>query len=461
MRLPRWYGFVTFCLLTPGLAAAASGGQSCAEVAQRYENKSAGRVVTVLGEIEPDEVGETLMHEHLFVNFFASFAPATDASSVEPGVILQMQRSGWPVPRTPQEARFFNAPTLTLDMLPAMRKDVRVRTNYLIDESDDVAGEVRRFVAIGGKTIVDQTPEGLGRSPERLARFSRQAGVQVVMGTGWYRWPFVEEDVQKASADTLCAKMVRDLLEGSGKVRSGIIGEIPLDSRSIHIEAREGQSLSDSAVAQRSLAARKRLMATPVEKRDELPLEDIYDRFELTQLRAAARASRLTGAPLSLHVVDAWTGFLSVVEEEGLPLNHVIVSHAHPILEDPTLLRRTLARGVVLQADYQLQHYPMRAPLGDLDAIADGIAWAVRNGHIDQITLSLDLCNKVGLQRYGGGGYTTLHDFVLPALRARGLTAEQLHHIMVKNPARLLAWQQPPTTRGREPAPPGSLLRRP
>ncbi|MFD2500181.1 hypothetical protein ACFSTI_16700 [Rhizorhabdus histidinilytica] len=52
-------------------------------------------------------------------------------------------------------------------------------------------------------------------------------------------------------------------------------------------------------------------------ERDAVDPGDIYDAAELKVLRAAARASRRTGAALSLHGVDPWIGYLRVVAEEG------------------------------------------------------------------------------------------------------------------------------------------------
>jgi phosphotriesterase-related protein len=288
---------------------------------------------------------------------------------------------------------------------------------------------------------VDLTPVGLGRDSARLARFSRATGLQVVMGTGWYRWPFHPDDVRRMSVEDLTARMVDDVVKGSasGGIRSGIIGEIPLDSRSIHVLG----SLDNAEIQVRSQAARARLLATPAEVRDSIPLDQIYDPAELKVLRAAARASRLTGAALSLHGVDPWIGYLSVVEDEGADLKRTIVGHAHYIFRDRTLLDSALARGVMLEADYDLQQYPTRAPVGEFDEILDGVAWAIRNGHGDQILLSHDICNKIGLQAYGGGGYVTLENYVFPYLRARGVTSDDLVQVMVRNPARLLTLVRP------------------
>ena len=216
-----------------------------------------------------------------------------------------------------------------------------------------------------------------------------------------------------------------------------------LDSRSLHLPGDGIAPIANEEISQRIGAAERRLEALPVAERDRIPLAEIYDEREIKVLRAAARASRLTGVALTLHAREPWLGYLQVVREEGVAANRVIVGHAHPHFMNRELLLRALRSGVVLQADYMLQQYATKAPLGPFNRILDGVAWAISNGYRDQVLLSLDLCNKLGQQRYGGGGYTTLQDYVFPYLRAHGVSEEDIQHVMVQNPRRLLTIAAP------------------
>jgi len=38
-----------------------------------------------------------------------------------------------------------------------------------------------------GRTIVEQTPINMGRSPEQLGQVSRATGIHIIMGTAYYR----------------------------------------------------------------------------------------------------------------------------------------------------------------------------------------------------------------------------------------------------------------------------------
>lgn len=454
MNARRW-GAVAAGMLV-AILCAASGDRSAVQSAggsvdyqQLYQlaldAKLTGMVQTVGGSVRPETLGYTLMHEHLFVDFLPDSPWPRNAADTPPELFRKMQEAGWTIPVTPAEREFFGRREISLSMVNDMRRGQRSRSNIVIDQESEVADEIRHYQAAGGRTVVDVTPYGLGRDLVRLRQFARRHDLTVIAGTGWYRWPFQSRAAQALSIDQLTERMVRDVVLGDDQqhVKAGIIGEIGLDSRSLALSGVGVASISNEEIAGRIGAAERRLLALPVEQRDAVPLADIYDEREIRVLRAAARASRLTGVALTLHAREPWTGYLRVLREEGVALDHVIIGHAHPHFMERELLVHALRSGVVLEADYMLQQYATRAPLGPIERILDGVAWAIRNGYRDQVLLSLDLCNKLGQQRYGGGGYTTLQDYVFPYLRAHGVTEGDIQHVIVDNPRRLLAIATP------------------
>jgi len=93
--------------------------------------------------------------------------------------------------------------------------------------------ELAAFRAAGGGTVVDLTLDGVGRDPEWLAGLARATGLHVVMGSGWYRgahYP-AEALVDRRSVEALADVIVRDATVGVGEsgIRAGIIGEIGTD----------------------------------------------------------------------------------------------------------------------------------------------------------------------------------------------------------------------------------------
>ncbi|HET7667338.1 MAG TPA: hypothetical protein VFK56_14970 [Mycobacterium sp.] len=137
-------------------------------------------VMTVQGPIAPDDLGFTLMHEHLLT-------------------------------------RFWHA-THRFD-LAGMPEDPR----YIVEE---LAG----LTAAGCRSLVDVTPVGINRSPAGLRDLAHRTGVQVVMGCGWYRdcyYPAAAE-IDRRSVDSLADELIAEIETGAqdSGVRPGIIGEI-------------------------------------------------------------------------------------------------------------------------------------------------------------------------------------------------------------------------------------------
>jgi phosphotriesterase-related protein len=75
--------------------------------------------------------------------------------------------------------------------------------------------------------------------------------------------------------------------------------------------------------------------------------------------------------------------------------------------------------------------------------IAQGMARLVKEGYVDQILLSHDICTKIQYKKYGGFGYTYINDYFLPVLHEMGVKEEDIHKIMVENPARALTFMKP------------------
>src|SRR5690606_11185919 len=124
-------------------------------------------------------------------------------------------------------------------------------------------------------------------------------------------------DFASRSLEELTATIVRDLVRGvdcgpGAPVRAGIIGEVGAEGDPVHPE-------------------------------------------EMRSVRAAGRASALTGAPITLHMGgfgEAKLRVLDALEEEGADPRSVVFGHAGTIADDMSLARRLLARGVTVEADF-------------------------------------------------------------------------------------------------------------
>jgi len=352
-------GFVFFfSVLVPSASAQRRSKQSIPNLS--------GKVLTVLGPIEPAKIGRTLMHEHIFIDFKAPpamFPSPNDITVIEPA--------------------------------PADPKKRRGLTDF--DESLEA---VMDFKNIGGSTIVDVSQFGLTRDPLALKLISRASGLNVVMGSGFYMRQLHPPDMDTLTVKQLTDIIVRDITVGAQdtNIRSGIIGEV--------------------GVVGKPLTAN-----------------------EIKSVRASARAARLTGAPMSIHnfePLDEMMKVLDIIEAEGVDLHHVVMSHTGG--RDANTMEALFKRGVYVEWDFMGQ-----APLpkkADEQRI-ESIYAMIEAGHAKQIVLSHDICLQMQLKVNGGGGYTYIHDRILPGLRAKGVSDDILNTIMVENPRNALTFVAP------------------
>ncbi|HPW17437.1 MAG TPA: aryldialkylphosphatase [Candidatus Aminicenantes bacterium] len=345
----------------------------------------AGLALTVTGPVEPSRLGQTLMHEHIFVDFKFSGSlrpePATDAElSLQP---------------------------VTLANLHKARAGHWIADNDFLGDFEESLAEVLEFKAAGGGTIVDVSGIRLGRDPVGLFRISNASGLNIVMGGSWYQKKYHPPNFSDLTLDELTAGMVRDIAVGvdGTEIRSGIIGEIGIN----------GDPLTAN---------------------------------ELKLVRASARASRLTGAPMTFHVGGVGEEkfrVLKIVADEGVAMSSVVMGHSNGLAFDFPFARRILALGVFIEFDWL---GALGSPGGFLEArtnrkVAEGIARLVREGYAGQIVLSHDICNKIQLKKFGGLGYTYIHEYFLPVLRELGVGEADIRKMMVENPARALAFAEP------------------
>ena len=344
----------------------------------------AGKVLTVVGPVDPEVLGQTIMHEHIFIDFQNPVARANISRATDMGLHLS---------------------PVSLNVLSEVRfRRIPNRDNLYLTDFGEAIDEVMEFKRHGGQTIVDVTSIGLGRDPHALQQVSQTTGLSIVMGAGWYQKQFHPADMDSRTIEELTDVIVRDIVVGAQgtSVRSGIIGEVGIN----------GNPLTAN---------------------------------EMKSIRASARASRITGAAISFHVGGRGEEKFTVLEavaEEGADLRRVIMGHSNSIADDLPFMKRLLERGVFIQFD------TLGRPNGRLGGVDDGkvargIVELIEAGYADRILLSQDVCNKIHLKKYGGTGFSYVLENFLPALRDLGVEEEDIHKMMVENPVRALTFASP------------------
>jgi phosphotriesterase-related protein len=279
---------------------------------------------------------------------------------------------------------------------------------YVYPEFIDREGTINRAVtefkqaySEGLRTIVDVTTIDLGRDIRMLEQVSRESGINIICATG--TWRDIPRVFWSATPDMIAPLYIREIeegIEGTGikaaiiKVANDVGGVTP-----------EGEII----------------------------------------LRAAARAQKATGVPISTHT---WAPErvgeqqVRIFEEEGVDLNRVYVGHSNDTTDTGYLIG-LLEKGVWIGLD----RYPGgRTPAtpdweGRTDTVKKlidaGFGHRIMLGHDWSVTLSIASRQiQDDRQNYNPDGYLFITRKVLPRLRELGATEEQINQIMVDNPRR-------------------------
>ncbi len=346
-----------------------------------------GKAQTVLGPLDPSQLGMVMPHEHLFgdvSNNFGSAAP--------------------PKPTHASDMKYYYQP-VSMENLWWVRHHWSCLDNWRLVDMDTAVHEALLYKLEGGSTIVDLTIIGLGRDPQGLARLSRATGLNIVMGTGYYRDGTHPPDMDDRTEEELAEVMVGDItdgVDGTG-IRSGIIGEL-------------GNSWP----------------WTPNEQK---------------VVRAGALAQRLTGAAVTIHPGRDERSPFAIIEmmaESGADPSRIVMGHVDRTLFDAEQLRRLAETGCYVEFDmfgFDSSYYPY----ADIDMPSDAqrldhIIRLIGEGYVERLLISHDVCKKIQLTKYGGNGYGHILRNVVPVMRRKGMTEDQIHTILVDNPARILTF---------------------
>lgn len=171
--------YLPFLVLLSVLLFTLSPGAEYDPERERQRPEHRGLIMTVNGPVEPDELGTTLPHEHILVDFIGADKVSKDRYHI-----------------------------------------------------DSVVAMVRPFLQdlkhAGGNTLIECTPKYLGRDPALLKRLADATGLHLLTNTGYYgdeNGDFLPSHVYDETADRLAERWIREWNEGIGDtgVRPGFI----------------------------------------------------------------------------------------------------------------------------------------------------------------------------------------------------------------------------------------------
>jgi phosphotriesterase-related protein len=110
-------------------------------------------------------------------------------------------------------------------LLGAPPLDVSDNPDFVLDDEEAAADELLRFRRAGGSTVVEMSTADYGRDAAGLRRLSRRTGVHVICATGYNKDVFSARIVEGASVDVLANRFTAEILEGIDDtgIRAGLV----------------------------------------------------------------------------------------------------------------------------------------------------------------------------------------------------------------------------------------------
>lgn len=267
----------------------------------------------------------------------------------------------------------------------------------------DAVAKLQELADTGVRTIVDPTVIGLGRDIATIKKINEQVDINIIVATGiytyesapnYFRYRFTPEGGNDPMADLF----VHDITEG----------------------------IVDTGVKAAFLKCAI----------DEPGMTPGVERI----MRAVAAAHRVTGAPITVHThpgTHRGSEVARLLQEEDVNPASVVLGHSGDSV-DADHLQELADMGFLLGMD--------RFGIGD-DATEAGrvnvVVELCERGYSSSMVLSHDtscvldwLDNTTRSLALPKWTYTHIHEDVLPALRAAGVTEEQIDDMLVKNPRR-------------------------
>ena len=347
-------------------------------------NGLSGKIQTVLGIIDPKELGVTLSHEHLLCDASFQFKEPEDHSlGYQPVTIEKLE---W-----------------------LKRNQVSNLDNLRLLDEDTAAEELNRFKEAGGNTVVEMGNNGLCRDPVGLARISKVTGINIVMGAGYYVGSSHPPQMKTSSVSTIAEEIIRDIESGVGRtgVCAGVIGEIGCSYPLVETEVK---SLKATALAQSKTGA-------PVN----------------------IHPGQSQSSPMEI---------VEILKENGGDISHTAMSHVgnrHGLDTDLTV--ELAETGCFIDYDsFGNYQNPIVLPEKTFYALSDWdrlqcIKELIERGFLDQILISHDVFNKIDLHRYGGFGLDHIHRTVIPLMRMNGISDKEIQAMLIDNPRRFFAFR--------------------
>ncbi|UUD37227.1 phosphotriesterase-related protein [Mycoplasmopsis californica] len=293
--------------------------------------------------------------------------------------------------------------------------------DFLMLSTDAAVKELIEYAKHNGKTMVTMDPPNVGRDVIRMLEIANHKDIKgkinIVMSTGFHKAKFYDKYCSWLACvptDEIVKMTVAEIEEGMDEYNYNG----PVVKRS---KAKAGIIKAGTGYA-------------------------AIDRLELKALEIAARTSILTGCPILVHT-QLGTMALEVAQHLigfGANPDKIQLSHLNKNPDKYYYEKIIKETGVTICFDGpdRVKYYPD-------STLAENIKYLVDKGLQKHITLALDAGRILYQRNYGltkgkeTFGFAYLFERFIPLLKQVGVSDEAIKDILVNNPARVLAFDEP------------------
>ncbi len=362
-----------------------------------------GKIMTVLGEIDSNDLGFTSMHDHILVDtsYYNDIYGAIIPNIGEEKLVVRCQNI------TYLKKGYFG---LSHDSL-------------CLDDVDLASEEISYFKNAGGSSILEVSPGGIRGNIEDMKKVSENTGVNIIVSAGYYgegSWP---EGFVYKSIDELQAHIEKEIYEG--------IDGTDIKAGHVKIACNSLSETEEKALRAGARAAKKAGLTITVHTGLGMPFSDTIKMAKIVVEEEGVNPKKVVMAHVDQYILKT------------LDLKEYILNHESATELQIDEVKILLDMGVTISFDTFGATWGLEVIgkylLNDYDRIR-GLLPLIQAGYSKQIVLGTDMFVKFCYRKYGGDGYAAILESIIPLLKMFEVSDEDIQNMTVNNPARLLEY---------------------
>ena len=279
-----------------------------------------------------------------------------------------------------------------------------------LDDYQKTLTELLMFKKAGGSMIVDAQPIGCNRMAAELELLSGESGVPIIASTGFHKMIFYPDNhwIFQLTEEEVYQIFLHELVVG-----------MYIDCNLTH--------------PKESINAKAGIIKTAL---DICGLSPQYEKL----FRAAVEASKISGAPLMVHIEQNADplALVDFLKRSGANLNKTIFCHMDRACADITIHKKVCDEGIYMEYD-TIGRFKYHSDEKEIEIFKEMIF----SGYEDQLLFSLDTTRE-RLKSYTPGaiGLDYIIQTFIPLLRKAGISKEQIQKISHVNCIKALSLLQ-------------------